>query len=211
MRRRSPGSVGIVLVGLLLTGCETPQSAVGTNVAVSISPERHTPPAPGPDTAALQIIRTSAAGLPVIDVAIGDRRYELEIAATNTTRMRGLGGRDTLPTGTGMLFVHPDDLHRSYWMKDCMVAMDLAFLDRQGRIVAMHRLAAEPPRMPAESLADYHARLQRYPSRRPARYAIEVPPGDLEGLGLRIGDTVPLPRASLDELAARELIGGRRR
>jgi uncharacterized membrane protein (UPF0127 family) len=211
VRWRSPGPAGIILVGLLLTSCETPQPAAATSVAASMSPVPRTPPASVPDTPALQIVRTSEAGLPVINVAIGDRRYELEVAATNTARMRGLGGRDTLPTGTGMLFVHPDDLHRRYWMKDCVVAMDLAFLDRQGRIVAMHRLTAEPPRTPEESLAEYHARLQRYPSRRPARYAIEVPPGDLEGLGLRIGDTVPLPRASLDELAARELIGGRRR
>jgi uncharacterized membrane protein (UPF0127 family) len=110
-----------------------------------------------------------------------------------------------------MLFVHPDDLHRRYWMKDCVVAMDLAFLDRQGRIVAMHRLTPDSPRAPEESLADYHTRLPRYPRRRPARYAIELPPGDLEMLQLRLGDVVTLPRAPLDDLAARELLGERRR
>jgi uncharacterized membrane protein (UPF0127 family) len=160
---------------------------------------------------ATAILRTSDAGMPVIAVGIGDRRYELEIAATNTTRMRGLGGRTALPEGTGMIFAHPDDLPRNYWMKDCSVAMDLAFLDRQGRIVAMHRLTPEDPRHATESAADYHARLQRYPSRRPARYAIELPPGDLDELGLVIGDTIEIPRGELDGLASRELLGGRRR
>jgi len=168
-----------------------------------------TPPDAPPDATELEVVRTSDAGLPVIALDLAGHRYELELAATNSARMRGLGGRRTLPPGTGMLFVHPDDLRRNYWMKDCLIAMDLAFLDRQGRIVAMHRLEPEDPRRARESAADYHARLRRYPSRRPARYAIELPPGDLDALGLAVGDTVPLPRAPLDELAAREILGDR--
>lgn len=110
-----------------------------------------------------------------------------------------------------MLFVHPDDLHRRYWMKGCLVPMDIAFIDRQGRVVAMHRMPMEPPQRAGETLAEYHGRLAGYPSRRPARYALEVPFGDLDRLGVTLGDTIELPREALDELAAREILGDRRR
>lgn len=163
-----------------------------------------------PDATALRILRESEAGLPIIAIEIAGTRYEVELAATNASRMRGMGGRDRFPAGTAMLFVHDDDMHRNYWMKDCLVAMDIAFLDRQGRIVAMHRMPLEAPQAAGERPADYHGRLRRYPSRRHARYALEVPYGDLKRLGLRVGQDLPLPRAPLDELAAREAISARR-
>lgn len=195
--------------GQVAEPCETTSSAAITPPTVPpATPEDDVTPS---DADALRVLRESDAGLPVIAIEIAGERFEVELAATNASRLRGLGGRERLPASTGMLFVHDDDQPRGYWMKDCVVAMDIAFLDRQGRIVAMHRMTPEPPRRDAEALADYHARLKRYPSRRPARYAIEVPLGDLERLGLRVGQDLPLPRAALDELAARERLGSRRR
>ena len=161
-----------------------------------------------PDADTLTVLRTSEAGLPVIACRIADRRYELELAITNAARNRGFGGRDRFPAGTAMLFVHGDDLVRRYWMKDCLIPMDIVFIDRRGSIVAMHRMRTQPPRGDRESLADYHARLPGYSSRRPARYALEIPAGDIKVLGLQVGGTVPIPRAALDDLAARELLGG---
>jgi uncharacterized membrane protein (UPF0127 family) len=163
------------------------------------------------DADTLTVLRTSDAGMSVIAIEIAGERYEVELAIAARDRARGLGGRERFPSGTGMLFVHSDDQHRRYWMKDCLVDMDIAFVDRQGRIVAMHRMPTEPPRGSNESISAYQSRLPGYPSRRPARYALEVPPGDLERLGLRLGDTLPIPRAPLDALAAREVLGTRRR
>ena len=100
-----------------------------------------------------------------------------------------------------MLFVHPDDQIRGYWMYDCLIDIDVAFLDRDGRIVAMHRMKREAPRRSAEYQDMYQRRLKRYTSRRPARYALEVPPGDLTRLKLKIGQTIHLPKSELDKLA----------
>lgn len=219
----------LLLAGMLPTACGREPATAGTVPAsletpADASPEA-APPSPSeppanpasnpssnrgplttPDAEKLVVLRESDAGLPVIAIEVVGERYEVELAATHASRMRGMGGRKRFPKGTGMLFVHPDDGYRNYWMKDCFVPMDVAFLDREGRILAMHRMAIEPPRAANESPSAYSARLKRYPSRRQARYALEVPYGDLKRLKLRVGQTLPLPRAPLDELAAREPI-----
>ena len=179
---------------------ETPARGSG------VPPEKVTPP----DATALTLLETSRSGLPVVGLEIEGRLYRVELAHTPAARARGMGGRRTFPTGTAMLFVHPDDLARRYWMKGCLVPIDIAFLDREGRITAMHRMPAAPPRRERESMAAYEARLMRYPSRRGARYALELPSGDLETLGLRVGQRLPLPHAPLRAIArATDLPAGR--
>lgn len=163
----------------------------------SVPAEKVTPP----NARALILLERSDAGLPIIGLDIAGQVYRVELAHTPASRARGMGGRRTFPAGTAMLFVHPDDLGRRYWMKGCLVPIDIAFLDRQGRITAMHRMPPPPPRGERESQAAYEARLLRYPSRRGARYALELPSGDLERLGLRVGQVLPLPHAPLQATA----------
>lgn len=124
--------------------------------------------------------------------------FELELAADPATRERGLSGRSAIEPRGGMLFVFPDDAPRTFWMRDCKVDIDVAFLDRGGRVVAAHRMRAEPPRQPHESEAQYLSRLRHYASRAPARFAVELRAGTLAQLGLGVGSRVdvtgiPLP------------------
>jgi uncharacterized membrane protein (UPF0127 family) len=58
-------------------------------------------------------------------------------------------------------------------------------------------MKVEPPQQPGETEEEYFQRLQRYPSRLPARYAIELPGGTLGRLRVAIGDTIALDRARL--------------
>ena len=153
------------------------------------------------------MVGKSRAGLPEIAVEIRGIWHRLELAATDPSRSRGLGGRTMVPRGTGMLFVHPDDAPRRYWMKDCVVDIDIAYLDRDGVVVAIHRMAAEPPRGDTERLAAYHARLPRYPSRRAARYALELAAGEMSRLDIRVGRGIGLPIRAIDTFHRR--IGGR--
>ncbi|MCH2162783.1 MAG: DUF192 domain-containing protein [Phycisphaerales bacterium] len=157
------------------------------------TPEQAAPPP-------FEILRRSPHGLPVVAIQVANKRYEMEIAATDSQRRRGFGGRTELPPGSGMLFVHPDDTLRRFWMKDCLIDIDIAFLDGQGRIVALHRMKKEPPRRDGERLSSYEDRLTRYPSRRPARYALEFQAGTLDRLKLKVGQSVPLPHEELRKL-----------
>jgi uncharacterized membrane protein (UPF0127 family) len=123
--------------------------------------------------------------------------YELELAADPASRERGLSGRTAVDARGGMLFVFPDDAPRIFWMRDCNVDIDIAFLDRTGRVVAAHRMKVEPARRPDESPEQYLSRLRQYPSLAPARFALELRAGSLSMLGLTVGSAVDVTGIAL--------------
>jgi uncharacterized membrane protein (UPF0127 family) len=59
----------------------------------------------------------------------------LGYATTTATRERGLGGRSTLPSNYGMLFVFPKPGYYGFWMKDTLIPLDLFWLNAQGQVV----------------------------------------------------------------------------
>ena len=130
-------------------------------------------------------------------VLIRGLAFDLERAADPTSRSAGLMFRDSIEKRGGMLFVFPDDAPRTFWMRNCLVAMDLLFLDSLGRVVAVHEMQAEPLRRPHETEADYLKRLRRYPSGAAVRFAIELRAGTAGALRLRAGSRVDLQRIPL--------------
>lgn len=157
-------------------------------------------PAPPDDKAEpppFKIIRQSPHGLPVVNLDVAGRSFLMEVAATDDSRRKGCGGRTRLLPNEGMIFVHPDEQVRNYWMKDCLIDLDIAFLDGKGRVVAIHRMKHEKPRQAYEREYDYKSRLRRYSSRRPARYALEFKHGTIDQLQIRVGQVIPLPHDGL--------------
>jgi hypothetical protein len=116
----------------------------------------------------------------------------LEVASDPVVMHRGLGGRLRIDPHGGMLFVYPAPRPLAFVMRDCLVAIDVAFLDEAGRVIAIHEMKPEPPRRPDESAAAYEARLPVYPSPLPARRAVELAGGRLRALGVRPGDRVEM-------------------
>ncbi len=135
------------------------------------------------------------------DVVIAGELFRLELAANARLRARGLGGREKVSDDGGMLFVFPDTRYRSFWMKDCLVDIDLMFLDSRGRIVAVHRMKTEPPRGPRESMPAYERRLKLYASSRPTRIAIELKTGSIDRLKLETGQLIELDLVRLKKKA----------
>jgi uncharacterized membrane protein (UPF0127 family) len=124
---------------------------------------------------------------------IAGETFTFEIAADDASRIRGLGGRASLAADEGMLFIFPDAQMRSFWMYDCVIPIDIAYLDPLGTVTAVYTMPHEPPRGENESEADYTARLPRYPSRFPAQFVLEFPAGTIERIGL-----APMTRVDLD-------------
>lgn len=83
----------------------------------------------------------------------------------------------------GMLFVFSSDGHRSFWMKNTVTPLDIAYIRSDGRIVSTHTMA------PLET--------RSYPSGQPARFALEVLAGTFDALGIRSGDSVDIPESVL--------------
>ena len=76
----------------------------------------------------------------------------LEVARSTAERARGLMQRAEVPPGTGMIFFFDSPARHSFWMFDCLVALDLVWLDAQGTVVDV-KVAAPP--CPAEPCASY--------------------------------------------------------
>ncbi len=118
-----------------------------------------------------------------VRIASGDGSVEVEVeVADDTDEMtRGLMGRTALAEDAGMLFVYPNERELSFWMRDTLIPLSIAFMDAEGRIVDIQDMKAmddEPP---------------HYTSAEPARYALEVNEGFFAERGVEVGDMARLP------------------
>ena len=103
----------------------------------------------------------------------------LEVASTMWSRFIGLMGRKELPAGDALWLAPCSQVHTFF----CRFPMDVAFLDREGRI--LHIAAAMKP-----------WRVGRPVFR--AKAALELPGGTLAAMGVVKGDTLarsPAPAA----------------
>src|SRR5688572_8148591 len=81
-------------------------------------------------------------------VVINGETFNLELALDEAARALGLKHRASIPEQGGMLFVFPDskvDI-QSFWMHECLVDIDIIYLDPRGSVTATHRMKAQPPK-----------------------------------------------------------------
>ena len=99
------------------------------------------------------------------------------VARTAEEQERGLMDRDDLDGCDGMLFVFDEPDRYAFWMQGVRMPLDVTWLDRRRRIVALaeNLLPCEAPPCP------------EYAPPAPARYVLEVPAGVLRDVGVRIG------------------------
>jgi len=88
----------------------------------------------------------------------------IEIADTPEAQMKGLMGRNTLDDSSGMLFIFKRQEPQIFWMKNTPVSLDIIFAGRDGCIVNI-----------VESTTPMSN--QRYRSKGPVKYVVEVPAG----------------------------------
>jgi len=128
-------------------------------------------PAQGSDDTATLEIRTDA----------GVRSFDVEVADTTDERRTGLMGRETLFPYDGMAFLWTEPVESSFWMKDTLIPLSIAFWDADGAIVSMTDMqpcTADP--------------CPTYAPDAPFVGAVEVAQGELEQNGVGVGDTVDL-------------------
>ncbi len=116
-----------------------------------------------------------------IEASGGNVKVEVEVADDMNEMSRGLMGRTALAEDAGMLFVYPEERELSFWMKDTLIPLSIAFMDSEGRIVDIQDMKALDDRPP------------HYTSAEPARYALEVNKGFFEERGVEVGDMARLP------------------
>jgi uncharacterized membrane protein (UPF0127 family) len=76
--------------------------------------------------------------LPEIDFHIDQAVLHTQIAATSQECEIGLMHVARLPDNDGMIFLLPTVTHATFWMKDTLIPLSVAFLDRNGTILEIH-------------------------------------------------------------------------
>jgi uncharacterized membrane protein (UPF0127 family) len=99
-----------------------------------------------------------------------------EIARTDEERGNGLMFRKNLADGEGMLFVYERDQVLSFWMKNTLIPLSIAFIAADGRIIDIRDM--------------YPHDESSVSSNRSVRYALEVPQGWFSRAGVLHGDIV---------------------
>lgn len=101
-----------------------------------------------------------------------------EIASKDSERNNGFMFRRNIPDGTGMLFVYNYDHIMYFWMKNTPHPLSIAFIDYKGEIKNIFDMTPY-----SES---------RIVSTVSVRYALEVPQGWFEKVGVKTGDYLDL-------------------
>lgn len=97
---------------------------------------------------------------------------------------RGLSGQSEVPM-QGMLFVLPERAIPNFWMKDMLFDLDLIWIDNSTIADITSNVPAPDKQTPLNELA-------RYSPTKPVTLVLEIPAGQSEQLGLKVGDTIAI-------------------
>jgi hypothetical protein len=161
---------------LLSAGCSTDVGQSSTTTAEQESPMEPTEPDHLADTETLTL-------------TLEGQPFRVWVARTDAEQRRGLmhitaSQLAPLADGTerGMLFVFPDERVRSFWMRNTIIPLDIAYLRSDGTIVKTHTM---PPLV-----------TRTFTSIEPARFALEINAGRLDALGVYEQTRIEIPEAA---------------
>lgn len=112
-------------------------------------------------------------------VELKGKRFQVEIAADEAARTRGLMFRDAMADDRGMLFIFEREQPLAFWMKNTRIPLDILYFDAERRLVSV---ASAPPCTTPQC--------PNYPSAAPARYTLELNAGTARALRVAAGDVL---------------------
>lgn len=115
------------------------------------------------------------------EVVISGNKLWTYIAADSASRQRGLMHRSSLPEDIGMLFIFSEPKVQGFWMKNCLIDLDIAYIDDAGVIIDILHMKAPTPGQVI---------LPRYRSSKPVRYVLETNVGWFSAHGIEPGTKV---------------------
>jgi len=126
------------------------------------------------------ISMVNAQDLLQIPLYIKGREIRVEVAKTPEERARGLMWRKHLGRDEGMLFIFENEDYHGFWMKDTLIPLSIAFIDKEGRIV---KIAEMKP-----------LTLESHTPPKPVLYSLEMNKGWFSTQGIKVGDIVRFSR-----------------
>jgi len=108
--------------------------------------------------------------------------FNVEVVSTDESRREGLMFRDGLDSDSGMLFVFDDSGFYDFWMKNMSIALDIIWIDENGRVVYVSENAAPCLAEPCASIS---------PDKE-AKYVLEINGGLASELQIKEDDIADL-------------------
>jgi uncharacterized protein len=109
-------------------------------------------------------------------VKVAGHPIKVEVAAEEPQRLQGLMNRKSLGKEDGMLFIFDEPAYHAMWMKNTLIPLSVAFLDKDG--VILNILDMEPQTLDTHMAAG------------PAVYALETNKGWFAAKKVKPGDKV---------------------
>jgi uncharacterized membrane protein (UPF0127 family) len=131
-------------------------------------------------------------GVALIETAPDSFTVRVEIAETPDQTEIGLMERDALPDDEGMIFLFGEErgANAGFWMYRTRIPLDIAYLDSDGRIVAIRSM--DPCGSP------HPAGCAKYPPGVPYWSALEVNRGYFASRGIGVGARITVQRGDAD-------------
>lgn len=170
---RSPRPALLALAGVLLVVMPLVASAQVGGEGITLPPWR----------------RELPGGRRTARIAVGETDLTVDLAITPAEQTLGLGYRNGLEPGTGMLFVGPEPAPRTFWMKGMRFCLDIIWIEDGEITGAAEDACPDPPGTPDTERARFH-------SPGPASFVLEVPAGWLAEHGYGPGTPVDLGEGS---------------
>ncbi len=126
--------------------------------------------------------------LPTAEVTVGDAPVTVELAISADDQSLGLGYRNGLEPGRGMLFLFEEPAERAFWMRGMRFCLDIIWI-ADGEIVGASEDVCPDP----EGTDDADRPLYR--SGEPVTHVLEMPAGWLAENGFSPGTPVDLPES----------------
>ena len=107
-----------------------------------------------------------------------------EVKADRQGQATGMMYRDSLAKNRGMLFVYGAPLREAYWMHNCKIALDIIWLEKDGKVVEVVP-DAPPCNGPERSCPSYGGNHF-------ANYVLELGAGQAKAHGVETGKVIRL-------------------
>ena len=118
----------------------------------------------------------SAQGLPKVPLYVKGKEIWVEVAKSPAERAKGLMERRQLGKDAGMLFIFEREDYHGFWMKNTLIPLSVAFMDREGKIAKITDM--EP------------LTLETHDPPKPILYALEMNKGWFAANGIKVGDII---------------------
>lgn len=158
----------------LLAGCQAEAPSGAESKATP--PKAAEAKAEAPATEAQRRPAPASAFFPL---QVGDETIQVQLAITVDEMRTGLMHRASMPVDKGMIFVFPQPRAQSFWMRNTLIPLDIAYIDPKGVILEIHQMEPlDETGTPSESDN--------------IQYCLEMNQGWFEGYGVEVGDRIDL-------------------